>query len=115
MPQQQQWARLKTDADFRIRRGAWYRILKLGPLEAVLDVRGKPTPIPRPFLDIDARPPMKWTVVKRPRQASRLPASWGTQYAVCPNCRERSALSGRPAALRCQRCNGQFEVSWAER
>lgn len=108
----QQWARLKTDADYQIRRGAWYRILKMGPMEALLDVRGKPTPVPRPFLDIEFWPPMRWSVVARPRRAARLPASWGTHYAVCPNCRERAPLEGHPERLRCQRCNGSFDVAW---
>lgn len=111
----QQWARLKTDDDFRIRRGAWYRILKSGTMEVVLDVRGNPTPVPRPFLDIEAWPPMRWAVVPRPRQAARLPASWGDAYAVCPNCRERARLEGNPARLRCRRCNGTFDVDWKQR
>lgn len=111
MPQQQ-WARLKSDLDYRIRRGAWYRILKIGSLEAVLDVQGRPTPIPRPFLEIEWRPPMRWSVVQRPRQAMRLPASWGPVYAVCPNCRNRAPLEGHPARIRCGRCNGHFEVAW---
>jgi len=108
----QQWARLKTDLDYKIRRGAWYRIIKVGPLEAVLEVHGKPTPIPRPFLEIELRPPMRWSVVQRPGQAKGLPAKWGTVYGVCPNCRHRSPLEGHPAKLRCGRCNETFEVAW---
>ena len=109
----QEWARLNTDADYHIRQGAWYRVIKLGPLEAVLDVRGKPTPVPRPFLDLSLRPPMKWSVVPRPRQALRLPAAWGPEYAVCPSCRQRAPLDGHPRHLRCARCNGTFEVGWS--
>ena len=112
MATQQQWARLNTDVDVKVRRGAWYRILKLGPLEVVLDVRGKQVPVPRPFLEIEPRPPMKWAVVRRPSRAARLPASWGSVYAVCPNCRERAKLEGRPVTLRCVRCNGSFAVAW---
>ena len=108
----QQWARLKSDLDYKIRRGAWYRILKVGSLEAVLDVQGKPTPIPRPFLEIELRPPLQWSVVPRPRRATRIPANWGTVYGVCPNCRNRAPLDGHPTKLRCGRCNETFQVAW---
>ena len=33
-----QYARLDTDINCALRRGAWYRVLRLAPLEAVLDV-----------------------------------------------------------------------------
>ncbi len=47
----QQWARLQTESDeVKIRRGAWYKVLKLGPVEVVLDVNRKAIPIPRIYL-----------------------------------------------------------------
>lgn len=109
------WARLHNDVDYQIRRGAWYRVLKLGPVDAVLEVNRKPTPVPRAFLEFAARPPAMWTLVPRPERDSRFPSSWGEVYAVCPNCRERAQLlEGRPAGQRCQRCNGYFEIAWDE-
>ncbi len=73
MPPAFQWARLKADVKCALRKGAWYRILKLTSTEVVLDVRGKP-----------------------------------------PNCRDRAKLEGHPASMRCQRCNGSFEIAWNE-
>ncbi len=109
-----QWARLQTDVDCHLRRGGWYRVIRLAPLEVLLDVNRKPLSVPRPFLQIAPTPPRRWTVVPRPRRAPRLPDSWGARYGVCPSCRNRMPLDGQPASLRCQRCNGLFEVAWDE-
>jgi len=113
MPQAQ-WARLQTDVKCTLRRGAWYRILKLTSADAVVDVKGKPVSIPRGTLQLSSTPGARWTVVPRPKGALRLPAAWGPKYAVCPNCRNRASLKGDPARMRCDRCNGLFEVAWNE-
>src|SRR2546427_370511 len=42
-----QWARLQANLNIRLRRGAWYRIRQVGPLQAVLEVRGQPLQVPR--------------------------------------------------------------------
>jgi len=111
---QVQWARLLPTANLKIRRGAWYRVLKLGPVDAVIDIRGRATPVPRSMLQLAHNPPNQWTVLPAPRNVARFPSSWGTQYGVCPSCRERAALEGHPTTLRCRRCNGLFEVGWNE-
>jgi hypothetical protein len=109
-----QWARLSDNFKPPLRRGAWYRILKLSPTEAVLDVRGKPVQVPRGEVEISPTQATRWSVVPAPRNSPRFPASWGTRYAVCPSCRERAQLAGHPASMRCHRCNGLFEVAWNE-
>lgn len=109
-----QWARLKADLQCALRRGAWYKVLKLGPREAVVEVKGREVAVPRTALEVVAQPPRHWTVVPRPRHAPRLPSSWGQRYAVCPNCRARAPLEGEPQSMRCPRCNGLFEVAWGE-
>lgn len=107
-----QWARLRSDAEYQLRRGAWYRVLRLTPLEAVLDVNQKQVSVPRAYLQVVPGRPERWSVVPRPRNSVRLPATWGSRYAVCPNCRARAPL-GRPAVtLRCPKCNGVFDVGW---
>ena len=111
---QQQWARLQSDVNVKLRRGAWYRILKLGPLEAILDVNQQPHTVSRGLLQIVQSVPSRWTVVPAPRNATRFPAGWGERYLVCPACRARSPLEGKPANLRCTRCNGLFEIAWNE-
>ena len=110
----QQWARLQADVNIRLRRGAWYRILKLGAAEVVLEVNRQPLSVTRTLLQIVQVPPSRWSVVPAPRNARRFPASWGERYAVCPACRARSPLEGRPTTMRCTRCNGLFEVAWNE-
>lgn len=111
---QQQWARLQSDVNVKLRRGAWYRIIKLGPLEAVLDVNRQPHSVARGLLQIVQAAPSRWTVVPAPRNALRFPAAWGDRYAVCPACRCRAPLEGKPNNLRCARCNGLFDVAWNE-
>jgi hypothetical protein len=109
-----QWARLRMDVKSPLRRGAWYRILKLRAQEATLDVRGKTVVVARAALEIAPAPKPLWTVVPSPRNAPRYPTNWGSCYAVCPNCRERAQLEGQPTSLRCQRCNGLFNIAWHE-
>jgi len=108
----QQWARLQTDVNVKLRRGAWYRILKLGPLEAVVEVNRRPLSVARTLLQIVQAPPTRWTIVAAPRNAVRVPSSWGARYAVCPGCRERARLEERTTSMRCPKCNGYFDIGW---
>lgn len=108
------WARLQADLNVKLRRGAWYRISKLEPLQAVVEVAGHLLQIPSAFLQIIERPPRKWSVVPRPDDAVHVPDTWGDRYAVCPSCRQRQALDGRPRRMTCKRCAGDFEVAWSE-
>jgi hypothetical protein len=111
----QQWARLQADVDVKLRRGAWYRILRLGAQDAVVEVNRQPVPVSRGLLQIVAIAPSRWTVVPAPQRAVRFPPTWGERYAVCPSCRDRAPLDeGRPASMRCHRCNGLFEIAWNE-
>ncbi len=107
-----QWARLLPAQPGHLRRGAWYRVVRLTAMEAVLDVNGTLTAVPRPSLEILPARPIRWTVVPRPSRAARLPASWGACYGVCPNCRERARLEERTASMRCPKCNGYFDIGW---
>jgi len=109
------WARLTADLNVRLRRGAWYRITQLGPLQAIVEVRGRSLEVPSAFLQVIDSPPRTWSVVARPSDAVRLPPrAWGDRYAVCPSCRGRQAIDGRPRTMACQRCGGEFKVAWAE-
>jgi hypothetical protein len=108
-----QWARARPDVDTLLRRGAWYRVVRFTPLEAILDVNGRPVAVAKGALQVLSAPPTRWTVVPRPHNASaRLPTTWGPRYGVCPKCRERSRLEQRVAAMRCPKCNGFFDIGW---
>ena len=110
-----QWASLQSSGaeDAKIRRGAWYRVLRLGPVEIVLEVNRKPLSVPRVTLRLAPAVPQAWSVVHRPKRAPRLPPSWGDEYIVCPSCRERAPLSAdRPTHQRCHKCNGYFPIAW---
>ena len=82
---------------------------------SVVEVRGQSLQVPSAFLQVRESPPRQWTIVPRPSDAVRLPASWGDRYAVCPSCRERQPIAGRPRRMACTRCRGEFDVAWTER
>jgi hypothetical protein len=109
-----QWGRLMVDVNCQLRRGAWYRVTQNAPLKAILDVNRRALAVPQFLIEVITKPPRRWTVVPRPRNAHTLPAEWGAVYGVCPACRERAALRGRPRRLDCSRCGGEFDVAWDE-
>ncbi len=108
-----EWACLRASVKCRLRRGAWYRVLRLSAREAVLDVARTPLSVPRSVLQFSLVPPSRWSVVLDARLPEDLPDSVRI-YAVCPSCRSRASLGGRPASLRCPRCNALFEVAWRD-
>src|SRR2546426_2720550 len=65
-----QWARLNENVKTPLRRGAWYRILKLTSSEATVDVKGKPVSLPRGELQLSPTPAQRWTVVPAPDRKS---------------------------------------------
>jgi hypothetical protein len=112
MPDVPQWARVRGDVNCNVRRGAWYEVLRLTPDEAILDVDHRPHSVPRSSLQIVPVRPQRWSVVARPSDAVNMPLSWGSKYAVCPACRDRSPIKGHDTEIRCTRCGGVFEVAW---
>lgn len=111
---QMQWGRLQVDVNCVLRRGAWYRVARLASLNAILDVNHQPTAVPHYLVQVRSAPPNRWSVVPRPQRAGEMPPDWGPHYGVCPSCRERVALRGRPRRLTCGRCRGEFAVAWDE-
>lgn len=97
-----------------MRRGAWYVVAEFQPQQVVLDVLWEPVSIPQSEVDIVDERPVKWTAVPRPRDAIKLPESWGNEYGVCPNCGNRASLASAPRDLRCMQCEGYFPVNWEE-
>ena len=108
------WARLQIEVNCQLRRGAWYRVLRLLSREVLLDVAGKALTVPRSYVSLSLTTPNRWSVVSPPAPAPRLPSGWESGYAVCPNCRERASLYGSPQSMRCPKCNGLFAVGWGE-
>jgi len=95
MPQTQFWARVRARAECPLRRGAWYRVVDLTPVEAYLDVNHRLLHIPRAFVQVlPLRPPLV--------------------YGVCPSCCSRTPIGGKVRTLRCARCHGVFAVGWSD-
>jgi hypothetical protein len=109
------YARLREDVNLRLRRGAWYRVLKVEGLKAILEVNGRKVLVAAPLLEIVKRPPPRWTVVKQdPGNARKAPPALAERYGVCPSCGERAALHKRVRRLRCDYCKYEFDVAWDE-
>jgi hypothetical protein len=108
------WARLRVDTNCALRRGAWYRVLRLTRDQAVLQVTREPVPVERRLVQTVFQPPTRWSVVPRPQDAARVPEQWGTRYAVCPACHGRAPLNDFPREMRCPHCRGTFEIAWDE-
>jgi mutator protein MutT len=95
------------------RRGAWYRVVTVTRLEAVVDVQGESVSVALPFVELRTVPPREWTIVGAAE--GRGPANLQSGYVVCPNCRHRAVLPfTRVLKLQCSRCNQLFPIAWDE-
>jgi hypothetical protein len=109
------YARLRENVNIRLRRGAWYRVLKVQDLKAILDVGGRPVSVAAALLEIVKRPPPRWTVVTQTgKGAQKAPTAMSERFGVCPSCGERAALPRRVPRLRCTSCKWEFEIAWDE-
>lgn len=109
------YARLRENVNLRLRRGAWYRVLLLQDMDAVLEVNKRPRKVLRALLEIVKRPPPRWTVVSQPLDGPRkAPPALAERYGVCPSCGERAALPDRARKLRCPYCKWEFAIGWDE-
>lgn len=110
------FARLQADVPLKLRRGAWYRVIELDDLQAVIDVNHRRIGVLRAWLEIKQRPPQYWSIVTAPEEVHRkTPPHLRGTYAVCPNCRGRAPLPKKiPRALECARCRQEFEINLGE-
>ncbi|PYO97225.1 MAG: hypothetical protein DMD60_07735 [Gemmatimonadetes bacterium] len=108
------WARLRVDVNCALRRGAWYRAVRLTRDNVTVDVRRERVPVPRRLVQTIFARPARWSVVPRPSDAVNLPGDWGARYLVCPACQGRAPFSGFPRELPCPHCRGVFTVAWEE-
>lgn len=114
MPAAQQWARTRVRTSRDVRRGAWYRVIGLTPLEGVLEVNARAVSVPRAFLQILPFRPRMWSVVPRLQGAASPPVGWGLRYGVCPSCCARAPLDQHALRVSCPRCKGLFAVAWTD-
>ena len=108
------FARLQADVPLKMRRGAWYRVLQLTDLQAVIEVNHRRVGVLRAWLEIQPRPPQRWSVVAGSKDNHKAPPQLRGTYGVCPNCRARAPLPKRVRTLECNRCRQEFEINWSE-
>jgi hypothetical protein len=104
------WARVVGDVNVRLRRGAWYEVVRLTPDAAILQVDQQSLSVPRGTVEIAVSRPRQWAVVSRPYDAVDIPISWGSHYAVCPRCRARAQVVGRVTEMECPGCQEIFPI-----
>jgi len=104
------WARVVGDVNVRVRRGAWYEVVRLTPDAALLDVNRRTLNVPRSAVQVQTVRPREWSIVTRPHDAVDIPISWGSEYAVCPRCSERASLKDQRVTMKCPGCQGVFSI-----
>ena len=104
------WARVVGDVNVRVRRGAWYEVIRLTPDAALLDVNRRTLNVPRSTVQVQTVRPRDWSIVARPYDAVDIPLSWGSRYAVCPRCSQRASLKDQHVEMRCPSCEGVFSI-----
>lgn len=110
MSEMRSWARVMGDVNVGLRRGAWYEVARLASDTAVFDLTWRSVYVPRAALEMVTTRPQRWSVVTRPLDAVDLPLSWGSRYAVCPECSARAPIKGQPIEMQCPRCRGLFVI-----
>lgn len=108
----ERWARLREDLNCGLRRGAWYRVLNADRDTVILSVHRQNTLVSRDVLQFITDRPAKWMMVVHGRNSVSFPGRWGKRYAVCPSCCHRQMTRNNPRMMRCDKCNGLFEVGW---
>ena len=108
------FARVHADVPLKLRRGAWYRVLELNDLQAVIEVNRRKVSVLRAWLEIRDRPPQRWAVVEGSKENGKAPPPLRGMYGVRPNCRTRAPLPKRARAHGCGKCGQEFEIDWAE-
>jgi hypothetical protein len=104
------WARVVGDVNVRVRRGAWYEVIRLTPDAALLDVNRQTLTVPRSAVQVHTVRPRQWSVVPRPYDAVDLPLGWGSRYGVCPRCSQRASLKDQQGAMSCPGCGEMFSI-----
>lgn len=104
------WARVVGDVNVRVRRGAWYEVIRLTPDAALLDVNRQTLNVPRSTVQVQIVRPREWSIVARPHDAVDIPLSWGSRYGVCPRCSQRASLKDQHAQMQCPGCSEVFTL-----
>jgi len=107
------WARVTTDLNLGLRRGAWYRVIRETAGQVILDVDHQPVTVLREYLEFVTVRPDRWTIVERRRDAAGPRAAGDDSYGVCPNCNHRAALVHPVVEARCSKCGGTFLIDWS--
>jgi hypothetical protein len=87
------WARLRVDVNCGLRRGAWYRVVRVTRDKVFVDVARERVRVARRLVQTVFEAPTRWSVVPLSRHAANVPAEWGraTRCAPCVTRARRSS------------------------
>jgi len=108
------FARIQDDVPLKLRKGAWYRVVQLDDLQAVIEVNHRKVSVLRAWLEIRNRPPQRWSVVEGSKENQKVPPPLRGTYGVCPNCRARTPLPKKVREHQCKKCGNEYEIDWAD-
>lgn len=114
------WARCTDSVADVLRRGAWYPIVEdTGDQYVVLAVRERRVRLSRADVTVRDQPPDQWSIVVRtgvlrPTLGGGKGKELVTTYAVCPHCRYRQDLAGKPRHATCDSCGRTSDVDWSK-
>src|SRR2546427_8601033 len=89
-------------------------LFRSNDLKVVIEVTPRRVGVLRAWLDIQRRPPQRWSVVEGVKDNRRAPPQLRGTYGVCPNCRARAPLPKRAKTHECVKCRQEFEINWPE-
>ncbi len=115
------WSAAKPAVSRNLRKGTWYPVLlDQKRVNAVLDIGGTPTVVPRRLLEIREghhKPKYFEVVWRTPKERARTRKSrHGSEplYVVCPQCAWRQPFHNRGPGARCPKCRFVGKVAWWE-
>ena len=116
MPQSK-WAQITATGEHELRRGSWYRVVDdSDPDAVVLYVNREHIRVDRGCVELAAKRPMMWSVVRRDPgefEADKVRGlDLGEIYGICPSCLSRASLKPEDTELQCPRCELEFNIDW---
>jgi hypothetical protein len=111
------WPATKREHSKQLRHGAWYPVIDDDrPDRVTLEIAGRRVVVPRRILEITPERPTRFAVIHRLDHVPGKRDSFGLgrHYGVCPTCRWRFGIIGRPERETCPKCGLTAEVAWWE-
>src|SRR5947207_13780667 len=95
------FARVQDDVPLKLRKGAWYRVLEINDLQAVIEVNRRKVGVLRAWRAIRDPPPQRWAGVEGSKNNTKAPPPPGGRSRAAPHCRARARLAKHATTAAC--------------